>query len=337
MQQLETSFGAYKFSGTELMEIVSISKPTFSDLQKKGVIQAKGTKPNTTHRKLYDWTDLINLQRRYAERLPRPSKRKVRTFTNLKGGVGKTTTSTQFAMEATRQGQRVLFIDMDPQGNSTIALGVIGAEPLALPTMLSIFKGEATFEDTLLEITPNLHLIPSYLALSKGELFLRQKNNGQMKLKLWLDKLKHSYDIVIIDTNAALTYLSINAILAADELDVAVETELFSVNGMNDILEVMQELHADYPDFNPTVRIIPNKYDAGEKTCQASLGVLRDSYEGFVTSTVLRRTADYKNAQGEGLAVCMQDRKSNATRDIEALTKELLDDTSGGLKLFDQE
>lgn len=326
MQQIETTFGGYQFSGVELMEIVNISKPTFSALQKQGFIAAKNTRPNAARLKLYGWDDLKIITDRYKDRLPKQPDLRVKTFTNLKGGVGKTTISTQYAMKSATMGVKTLFIDMDPQGNSTLALGVIGADEQELPTFHQIVTGEASYEDAVIEITPTLHLIPAYLKMNKAELFLRSRGNGQMKLKLWLEKIKGSYDQVVIDTNAALTFLSINAILAADELCVAVETELFSVNGMNDIFEVMLELRADYPDFNPAIRIIPNKYESSEKTCQSNLGILRENFEQFVTKTTVRRAADFKNAQNESQAVGLHNRKSNAAKDIDALTHELLND-----------
>lgn len=320
----ESNFGGYAFTASDLMDIVGVSKPTFSTLQKNKVIEARMQKTGAVSRKVYDWQALHALCVRYRERLPKPPKNKVKTFSNLKGGVGKTTVSTQFAMAASMRGLKTLFIDLDPQGNSTLSFGFVSENDSEL-TMFDCLSGTAKLEDVVYELTPTLHLVPGHIGLNQGEFFLRSKNNGQQRLKMYLAKVTQEYDLVVIDTNAALTFLSLNAILAADELCVAVETSLFSVSGMTEMFKVIDGLHEDYPDFNPTIRIIPNKYDANKANCQANLSALREGFTDFVTETNIRSSTDFEHAQNQAQSVFFHKKKSNAAKDIEALTQELLD------------
>lgn len=318
----ESNFGNYAFTATDLMSIVGVSNPTFSTLQKQKIIEAKMQKVGAVNRKVYDWEDLQKLTTRYKERLPKPPKAKIKTFTNLKGGVGKTTVSTHFAMRAATLGLKTLFIDMDPQGNATQSFGFLDNDEEL--TIYDCLTGKHNFEDALFELTPLLHLIPGHIGLNQGEFYLRSKNNGQQKLKMYLDKVSSNYDLIVIDTNAALTFLSLNAILAADELCITVETAMYSVSGMGEISKVFDGLHEDYPDFNPTIRIIPNKFDSNKANCDTNLQILRAGYGDFTTEVAIRNSADFEHALNASQSITFFKKKSNASQDIVAITDELL-------------
>jgi chromosome partitioning protein len=216
------------------------------------------------------------------------------------------------------------LIDADPQWNTSLVFG-INSEAENPKTLYDLFKGDK-FSEVLINISPTLDLIPSSLRLSRAEMLLRQKNNGQMRLSMLLSSVKHLYDLIVIDTNPSLLFLNINAFLAADELCIVSETELFSVSGMTSMFEVIDELAADYPDFRPGIRIIPNVFDIRESSCQMAIGALRQHYSEFITNTVIRKSADFKEAQNAALAIFLYKKKSHATQDMEALAKELLQD-----------
>lgn len=331
---MESPFGSYAFSATDIMDIIGVSKPTFSTLQKQKVIEAKIHKVGAVNKKVYDWNDMNALYARYKDRLPAVFTRKVQTFTNLKGGVGKTTISTQYAMRAAQLGKRVLFIDLDPQGNGSFAFGFQSQDDTEL-TIFDCLSGKCTLDEATLKLTPNFHLVPAHIGLNHGEISLRSKNNGQQKLKLFLQKNAQAYDLVVIDTNAALSYLSINAILAATEICVTVQTSLFSVSGMTEMVKVLNGLHDDYPDFNPGVRIIPNMFDANKGNCVANLDALKEGFSDFITNEVVRNSVDFDHAQNAQQSVIFHKKKSNASSDIDAVTRELL--TTPAAKFYSDE
>ncbi|RYE35638.1 MAG: ParA family protein [Sphingobacteriales bacterium] len=131
---------------------------------------------------------------------------------------------------------------------------------------------------------------------------------------LYLDTIKGNFDIIIGDTNPALTKLSINAFIAADEIDIVSETETFSVSGMNGMFETLDELAAEYRylPYNPAIRIIPNIFDIREAPCHDSLVTLKQMYEDFVTTAVVRKSVEFKDAQNKAQAVFLNKKTSNS-------------------------
>lgn len=318
-------FVSHQFSLADLVELSGVSKTTILGLVNSGVMTPKQVKSGAVSKKYYDWQDVLYLALKYKRfKLP---KRRIKIFCNQKGGVGKTSLSTQFAMYCALIGLRVLFIDIDPQWNASLALGINGKEG-SYPTLYDLLNGVANLDDVAIEMTPNLFVIPSRQGLNKAEKHLNHKSNSQMQLKMYLDTIKHDFDLIVGDTNPALTMLSINAFVAADEIDIVSETETFSVSGMNGMFETLDELAVEYRylPYNPAVRIIPNIFDIREAACHDSLVTLKQHYEDFVTTAVVRKAIDFKECQNKAQAVFLNKKKSNATQDIEFLAKELLQD-----------
>lgn len=322
-------FVSHQFSLADLVNLSGLSKTTVLSFINSGGITSKKMKApsgkKTITKKYYEWNDVLALIFKYKKSKKIPNK-KVKIFGNQKGGVGKTSLSTQFAMFCAAMGLKVLFLDIDPQWNSTLAFGINGLEA-QYKTLLDLIDG-ADFDDVVVELTPNLHLIPARQGLNKAEKFLSQKSNSEMQLKMYLDTIKNNFDIIIGDTNPALTKLSINAFLAADEIDIVSETETFSVSGMNGMFETLDELAAEYRylPYNPAIRIIPNIFDIREAPCHDSLVTLKQLYEDFVTTAVVRKSVEFKDAQNKAQAVFLNKKTSNSTQDIEFLAQELLKD-----------
>ncbi len=317
-------FVSHQFSLADLVEFSGVSKTTILGLVNSGVIKPRQVKVGSVSKKFYDWKDVLTLALKY-KRFKLPNRR-IKIFCNQKGGVGKTSLATQFAMYCALIGLRVLFIDIDPQWNGTLAFGINGREGSYL-TLYDLLNG-AKFSDVAIEVTPNLFVIPSRQGLNKAEKYLNQKSNSQMQLKMYLDSISHNFDLIVGDTNPALTMLSINAFVAADEIDIVSETETFSVSGMNGMFETLDELAVEYRylPYNPAVRIIPNIFDIREAACHDALVTLKQHYEDYVTTAVVRKSIEFKECQNKAQAVFLNKKKSNASQDIEFLAKELLQD-----------
>ena len=321
-----SAFAKHMFTPKSISDSLDVPRSTLYEYLKsnEGELETTQVKVGNSNRKLYDWNILAKISSELKSKFPEPQD-KTKVFINQKGGVGKTTISTQFAMRAACAGKKVLFIDIDPQGHSTFAFGLPNDHGV-VPTMREAFEGRMSVEEIIVEICPLLHLVPSNPDLSNVELMLRTEFNGTFKLKKLLKDLKPKYDLIVIDTNAGPLWITINGILCAEEICVVCQTEMYSVNGLKGMFDLISSLEDAYDSFEPNVRIIPNLYAGQTVEAQKAIGFIRTKYEDLVTDIAVRSDAEMKNAQGQKQAVHLYKNNSNISKDIDALTRELLND-----------
>ena len=142
------------------------------------------------------------------------------SFIVQKGGCGKTTTTANTAGYLSRQGFRVLCVDMDPQGNLTQHFG-FDNETLN-DTLLQLFLKEATFEKVVLQKNPNLHVLPNNLEMAKKEQLLQKSYSPEFLLRDTLSPVQTAYDYILIDCPPTLGLLSINSLAASNEFIIVV-------------------------------------------------------------------------------------------------------------------
>ena len=174
--------------------------------------------------------------RRLKEAMAKPVSTRIFTVANQKGGVGKTTTTVNVAAAMAMGGLRVLVIDLDPQGNASTALGVphrdtegiydvlMGNSPIA-----SVIKKVAGF--------PALDCIPSNSSLANAEVELVSMVARELRLKEALEEISPNYDYVFIDCPPSLGLLTVNALAAAKELLIPIQTEYYALEGLSQLLE----------------------------------------------------------------------------------------------------
>ncbi|MSX14243.1 MAG: AAA family ATPase [Actinobacteria bacterium] len=168
--------------------------------------------------------------------MAKPVSTRIFTVANQKGGVGKTTTTVNVAAAMAMGGLRVLVIDLDPQGNASTALGVphrdtegiydvlMGNSPIA-----SVIKKVAGF--------PALDCIPSNSSLANAEVELVSMVARELRLKEALEEISPNYDYVFIDCPPSLGLLTVNALAAAKELLIPIQTEYYALEGLSQLLE----------------------------------------------------------------------------------------------------
>lgn len=164
---------------------------------------------------------------------------------NQKGGVAKTTTALALGHGLAMRGKKVLLIDFDPQGSLTTFLGFDTSEVATAFEWIGVQKKHAaTFEDVVLNAKENLDVIPSDISLEEAPGFLYSKPGGHGYLLNAVSKIKSLYDYVIIDTSPSLNILTINALVAADELIVPFKPEAGSVKGISLLLDTVDDVSA---------------------------------------------------------------------------------------------
>ncbi|RLF78005.1 ParA family protein, partial [Thermococci archaeon] len=159
------------------------------------------------------------------------------SIANQKGGVGKSTTAINLSAALALKGKRVLLVDMDPQGATTVGLGLRNANP----TIYNVILDEAEIEDVIIPTQiEGLELIPSNIALSGAEIELSSQIGREYILRNKLAKIKDKYDYVIIDTPPSLGILTMNSLVASDEVIIPIQAEYYALEGIGLLLKAIK-------------------------------------------------------------------------------------------------
>ena len=157
---------------------------------------------------------------------------------NQKGGVGKTTTTINLSACLAEQGEKVLVIDMDPQGNTTSGFGVDKND--LDDTIYELLIGESDVQECIIEnVMENLSLIPSNVNLSGAEIELIGVNRKEYILREQIHPLRDQYDFIIIDCPPSLSILTINSMTTADSVLVPIQCEYYALEGLSQLMHTI--------------------------------------------------------------------------------------------------
>jgi chromosome partitioning protein len=244
---------------------------------------------------------------------------------NQKGGCGKTTTTVNLAGALEADGARVLVIDLDPQAHSTLALGINPDElDENLYEVLAEPGGAGLLESVVIRVSERLCLAPSSIVLSALEQKLaREQHEAQTeRLARAMELLPPQYDYALIDCPPNVGLLTFNAMRAAQEIIIPLETSYFAVDGVQKLLETIGLL-SDRIGHDLSVRILPTLYDGRTRYARQTLSDIRELFKDLCFDTVIRLNVKLREAARQGVPINRYAPSANGTLDHSTLALEV--------------
>jgi chromosome partitioning protein len=242
---------------------------------------------------------------------------------NQKGGVGKTTTSVNLAASLAASGKRVLLVDIDPQGNATTASGADKKSISRTVYQVLLGLGEIATIRTVSE-SAKYDLLPANRELAGAEVELVGLPNREGRLKAALSTVEGEYDFVLIDCPPSLSLLTINGLVAAQEVLIPMQCEYYALEGLSDLVGTIKRVRGS---LNPTLEIgglLRTMYDPRNTLSQQVSAQLEQHFGAKVFKTLIPRNIRLAEAPSYGLPAVVWDRASKGAQAYFALGDELL-------------
>ena len=242
---------------------------------------------------------------------------------NQKGGVGKTTTAINLSACLAEAGQKVLVIDIDPQGNTTSGFGLSKTD--IEKTVYEVILRECNIKEAIVEdAVENLDILPSNVNLAGAEIDLIDVENREYTLKESISEIRDRYDYIILDCPPSLSMLTVNAMTAADTVLVPIQCEYYALEGLS---QLMHTISLVQNRLNPDLEmegVVFTMYDARTNLSLQVVENVKENLKQTVYKTIIPRNVRLAEAPSHGLPINYYDSKSAGAESYRLLAQEVI-------------
>jgi chromosome partitioning protein len=249
---------------------------------------------------------------------------KVIAITNQKGGVAKTTTAINLSSCLAELGNRVLLVDLDPQGNATSGLGI--AKHKLTRCIYDVLINDVPLEQVIQKTDhKSLRVVPARIELAGGEIELVSQISREGKLQIALQSIKCDYDFIFIDCPPSLGILTLNALVAATDVLIPIQCEYYALEGLTLLMNTLERVRKH---LNPNLNILGalmTMFDARTNLAIQVVDEVKKYFPQKVFRTIISRNVRLSEAPSHGKPINLYDSRSRGAEVYRELAEEVLE------------